>query len=421
MKGIFRAKLRHIVVAPADRRDSQKNVLLIKHRIVPHILCFRSNRYPDIFPAAAFQTRSDETHTLHTCRGSRIIGRQLRVSDILHKPQIQIAHGDIPWLVFASGLVAAVSGSILRLRRQHRAAVLCVEERQLRRLGQAPLAAALGAIYAHPQVVVVSEGKLADPVCARRAVSAGNMGGSIARGLAKGSLIDDSDIIVSNPSAGKLEKLKKEFPGISITNSNVEAATGADIVILAVKPWFMEPVMRELKLKSKQILISVAAGISFEELAHYVVAPEMAMFRLIPNTAISELESMTLVAARNTNDEQDKFILRLFSEMGTVMLIPEDKIAAATALTSCGIAYVLKYVQAAMQAGIEMGLRPKDAMQMIAQSLKGAAALIQNNDTHPSVEIDKVTTPGGITIKGINELEHNGFTSAIIKAMKASK
>ena len=216
-------------------------------------------------------------------------------------------------------------------------------------------------------------------------IGAGNMGGSIARGLAKGSLIDDSDIIVSNPSAGKLEKLKKEFPGISITNSNVEA------------------------------------GISFEELAHYVVAPEMAMFRLIPNTAISELESMTLVAARNTNDEQDKFILRLFSEMGTVMLIPEDKIAAATALTSCGIAYVLKYVQAAMQAGIEMGLRPKDAMQMIAQSLKGAAALIQNNDTHPSVEIDKVTTPGGITIKGINELEHNGFTSAIIKAMKASK
>ena len=211
-------------------------------------------------------------------------------------------------------------------------------------------------------------------------IGAGNMGGSIARGLAKGSLIDDSDIIVSNPSAGKLEKLKKEFPGISITNSNVEAATGADIVILAVKPWFMEPVMRELKLKSKQILISVAAGISFEELAHYVVAPEMAMFRLIPNTAISELESMTLVAARNTNDEQDKFILRLFSEMGTVMLIPEDKIAAATALTSCGIAYVLKYVQAAMQAGIEMGLRPKDAMQMIAQSLKGAAALIQPED-----------------------------------------
>ena len=252
-------------------------------------------------------------------------------------------------------------------------------------------------------------------------IAAGNMGGSIARGLTKGSMIDDLDIIVSNPSMDKLKKLRNEYLGLSITQDNAEAAMGADIVILAVKPWLVEPVMRELKLKSKQILISVAAGISFEELAHYVVAPEMPMFRLIPNTAISELESMTLVAARNTNDEQDKFVLQLFSEMGTVMLIPEDKITAATALASCGIAYVLKYVQAAMQAGIEMGIRPKDAMTMVAQSLKGAAALILNNDTHPSVEIDKVTTPGGITIKGINELEHNGFTSAIIQAMKASK
>ena len=110
-------------------------------------------------------------------------------------------------------------------------------------------------------------------------IGAGNMGGSIARGLAKGSLIEDSDIIVSNPSAGKLEQLKKEFPNISTTHNNAEAATGADIVILAVKPWFMQPVMRELKLKGKQILISVAAGISFEELAHYVVVPEMPMFR----------------------------------------------------------------------------------------------------------------------------------------------
>ena len=217
-------------------------------------------------------------------------------------------------------------------------------------------------------------------------IGAGNMGGSIARGLAKGSLIDDSDIIVSNPSAGKLEKLKKEFPGISITNSNVEAATGADIVILAVKPWFMEPVMRELKLKSKQILISVAAGISFEELAHYVVAPEMPMFRLIPNTAISELESMTLIASRNATKDQEQLMLDIFNQMGLAMLIPEEKFAAATSMASCGIAYVMKYIQAAMQAGIEMGIYPQDGMRMVAQSLRGAAELILNNDTHPSVE-----------------------------------
>ena len=252
-------------------------------------------------------------------------------------------------------------------------------------------------------------------------IGAGNMGGSIARGLAKGSLIDDSDIIVSNPSAGKLEKLKKEFPCISTTNNNLEAATGADIVILAVKPWFMEPVMRELKLKSKQILISVAAGIPFEELAHYVADKEMTMFRLIPNTAISEMESMTLIASRNASKEQEQLLLDIFNQMGLAMLIPEDKIAATTAMTSCGIAYVLKYIQAAMQAGIELGVYPKDGMRMIAQSVKGAAELILNNDTHPAIEIDKVCTPGGITIKGINELEHQGFSSAIINAIKASK
>ena len=252
-------------------------------------------------------------------------------------------------------------------------------------------------------------------------IGAGNMGGSIARGLAKGSLIDDSNITVSNPSAGKLEQLKKEFPAITTTHNNVEAITGADIIILAIKPWLINSVVSELKVKSKQILVSVAAGISFEELSHYVVSPEMPMFRVIPNTPISELESMTLIAARNTSDEQNQFILQLFNEMGMAMLIPEDKMAAATSLASCGIAYVLKYIQSAMQAGIEMGLRPKDAMEMVAQSVKGAAALILNNDTHPSVEIDKVTTPGGITIKGINELEHNGFTSAIIKAMLTSK
>ena len=101
-------------------------------------------------------------------------------------------------------------------------------------------------------------------------------------------------------------------------------------------------------------------------------------------------------------------------------VIPEEKLGVGTALESCGIAYVFKYIQAAMQEGMEMGWRPDDAMRMVAQRLKGAAELILNNDTHPSVEIDKVTTPGGITIKGVNEMEHAGFASEVIKAMKVS-
>lgn len=252
-------------------------------------------------------------------------------------------------------------------------------------------------------------------------IGAGNMGGSIARGLAKGTIIPADDIIVSNPTQGKLDVLKAEFPDLRTTNSNQEAVTGADLIILAVKPWLIKSVLHELKLKSRQVIISVAAGINFEELAHYVAEPEMTMFRLIPNTAISEMESMTLIASRNATKEQEQLLLDIFNQMGLAMLIPEEKIAAATSMTSCGIAYVLKYIQAAMQAGIEMGIYPKDGMRMVAQSVKGAAELILNNDTHPSVEIDKVCTPGGITIKGINELEYQGFASAIINAIKASK
>ncbi len=249
-------------------------------------------------------------------------------------------------------------------------------------------------------------------------IGAGNMGGSIARGLAQGSLVPTSAITVSNPSLPKLEALKEAYPEINITQDNKSAVAEADLIILAVKPWLMETVMRELPVTRRQTVVSVASGITFEELKQWSSAGTL--FRIIPNTAISELASMTLIASCNADEEQEKLLLRIFNEMGLAILVPESQLAATTALTSCGIAYVLKYIQAAMQAGVEMGVRPKDAMRMVAQSVKGAAELILNNDTHPSVEIDKVTTPGGITIKGINELEHAGFTSAVIRAMKAS-
>ena len=251
-------------------------------------------------------------------------------------------------------------------------------------------------------------------------IGGGNMGGAIARGLAKGNTVATASITVTDPYKEVLERLKAEYPAIHTTTENHAAIEEADIIILAVKPWLVKQVLSSIKITNRQVLVSVAAGINFEELIEST-SPEITIFRLIPNTAITHLESMNLIASYNASKEQEELLLTIFNEMGLSMLIPESWMEATTALTSCGIAFVLKYIQAAMQAGVEMGVPPQAAMKMVAQSVKGAAELILNSDTHPSVEIDKVTTPGGVTIKGVNELEHNGFSSAIIKAMKVSR
>ncbi|KAA6341862.1 Pyrroline-5-carboxylate reductase [termite gut metagenome] len=256
-------------------------------------------------------------------------------------------------------------------------------------------------------------------------IGAGNMGGAIARGLAQGTRIKAENITVSDPDNETLETLKASCPPVQTTHNNQEAVDDAEMVIIAVKPWLVKEVIAQVTFHfDKQIIASVAAGIPFSDYMEWfnrrITFYRPVIFRLVPNIAISQLSSMTLIASLHATKEQEAFVLNLFNEMGRAMLIPEEQIPATTALSSCGIAYVLKYIQAAMQAGIEMGIYPKDAMKIVAQSVKGAAELILNNDTHPSIEIDKVTTPGGITIKGINELEQAGFGAAIIRAMKIS-
>lgn len=258
-------------------------------------------------------------------------------------------------------------------------------------------------------------------------IGAGNMGCAIALGLANGSIIKASDITCTDISSNVLEKVKAANPLIQTTTDNHEAIKKADIIILAIKPWLMERVISDLIAEfnyKKQIIVSIAAGITFEQLNSFLKnenQPEPTLFRLIPNTAISIQSSMTFVAAQNATQEQTNCILSLFDELGLTMLIEERLVTAGTALGSCGIAYAFRYIRAAMEGGIELGLYPSQSKEIILQTLKGAIDLLKANGTHPEEEIDKVTTPGGITIKGLNEMEHAGFTSSVIKGLKASK
>jgi pyrroline-5-carboxylate reductase len=252
-------------------------------------------------------------------------------------------------------------------------------------------------------------------------IGAGNMGGAIAQGLFNHKSAEDNlHVAVADISQ---EKLAAIAPYCNATfTDNAEAVAKADIVLIAVKPWLVDIVLDTIKpvIESRcPIIVSIAAGVTINHLLERLQA-SYPVYRLIPNTAISIAESMTLIANQNTNDEQDKLIGSIFEKLGKTLFIPESLMNAATALTSCGIAYALRYIRAATEGGVEMGFPAAQAKEMVAQTLIGAAQLILQNDSHPEVEIDKVTTPGGITIKGLNAMEAEGFTNAVIKGLKAS-
>ena len=254
-------------------------------------------------------------------------------------------------------------------------------------------------------------------------IGSGNMGGAIARGLAKGKIFSAGDITCTAQSDSTLEKMRQADAGFKVTHDNAEAVAGADIIIIAVKPWKVENIINEMLPSmhtDKQIIVSVAAGIDCKTLLGMVHGTDQtAVFRVIPNTAIEVGSSMTFVSSLNATQQQTELIIRMFDELGKTMLVEEKQLEAGTALASCGIAFAFRYIRAAMEGGVELGIRASDARDIVAYTVKGAADLLLEKHTHPESEIDKVTTPGGITIKGLNEMEHAGFTSSVIRGLKA--
>ncbi|MDR0349182.1 MAG: pyrroline-5-carboxylate reductase [Tannerella sp.] len=257
-------------------------------------------------------------------------------------------------------------------------------------------------------------------------IGSGNMGGAIANGLTDSSIIKTSDITCSDLSRQALDKIHRMNPSIHTTSDNKEAVKNADLIVIAVKPWLLKKVCDEIKPEldcKRQIVISVVAGVTFEQLSQLLNngSDVPVMFRLVPNTAIDVRSSMTFIAAQNAADEQINLIVNIFNELGSVMFVEERLIVAGTALASCGIAYAFRYIHAAIEGGVELGFYPEEAQNIVLQTLQGAIHLLKAKGTHPEEEINKITTPGGITIKGLNEMEHAGFTSAVIKGIKAGQ
>ena len=250
-------------------------------------------------------------------------------------------------------------------------------------------------------------------------IGGGNLGSAIAEGLLKSKFCKASDITITKRKIITLQKLKDR--GVNITTSNDEAVRNSELVILAVKPYQVSDVLNSFKkeLTGKHVLVSVVTGVLISEIEE-IVKMKLPVFRAMPNTAIAIQESMTCLSYTNAAVAQINFVKNLFSTLGKVAMIDEKLMEAATVLGACGTAYAMRYIRANIQGGIEIGFDAATASLIAAQTVKGAAELLLQKGTHPEQEIDKVTTPKGCTIAGLNEMEHQGFSSSLIKGIAVS-
>lgn len=251
-------------------------------------------------------------------------------------------------------------------------------------------------------------------------VGGGNLGASIALGLVESGICEASDIMVTRRKIEALSPLSEK--GILVSDNNKEALAFADYVIFAVKPFQIKEILLSLRSDldpERHIVISTVAGVWMADLLS-VLGADFPVCRIMPNTAIAIRESMTGICFQNASQNQQEYVVHLFDHLGRSLVIDEKLMDAMTVLGSCGTAFALRFIRANIQAGIEIGISAKDASTIVEQTVKGAAALLQINQVHPEAEIDKVTTPKGCTIVGLNEMEHHGLSSAIMKGIVTS-
>lgn len=251
-------------------------------------------------------------------------------------------------------------------------------------------------------------------------IGAGNLGGAIAEGLIKSQFALSEHITTTRRDVDKIHHLSAL--GVSVTAENDTAIKNSDVIIVSLKPYNVREVLETVKQQfdpSRHILISVVTGVLLKDLAA-IVGEGVPIFRAMPNTAIAIQESVTCLCHVGASEEQVKFVTDLFNQLGVTISIDEKLMDAATVLGACGIAYALRFIRAATQGGIEIGFDARTANLISAQTVKGAAELLLKLNRHPEEEIDKVTTPKGCTIVGLNEMEHQGFSSSLIKGIGAS-
>jgi pyrroline-5-carboxylate reductase len=250
-------------------------------------------------------------------------------------------------------------------------------------------------------------------------LGAGNLGTCIANGLADSGRFPPESISLTRRRTHLLDPMKAR--GFDVQEDNRKAVQNSSVIIIAVEPGQMGGLLAEINhclVAGRHIIISTVAGASIAQIVGQV-GRDIVVIRAMPNTAIGVRESMTCLASRGADDAAMEIAKDIFEAVGKTLVIDEEQMAAATALEACGVAFFLRAIRAASQGGIEIGFHPDDALAIAAQTAKGAALLLIMGN-HPEHEIDRITTPRGCTIAGLNQMEHAGFSSAMIKGITVS-
>ena len=249
-------------------------------------------------------------------------------------------------------------------------------------------------------------------------IGTGNLGLAITNGLLSSGLLEKNKLTITRRKTEGIEHFSTQ--GIAVTNDNAKAVENADIVLLAVQPGQLKDVVAETQgVLQNKLVVSTLTGVTLNQL-QAALDSSNAIVRAMPNTALAVKQSMTCISTL-ASKEDTALVQSIFSVLGESVVIEDELMQAATVLGASGIAFWLRLIRATTQGGIQLGFDAPDAQKIAVQTCLGAASLLQqNNGAHPESEIDKVTTPKGCTIAGLNEMEHKGRSSALIQGLVAS-
>lgn len=253
-------------------------------------------------------------------------------------------------------------------------------------------------------------------------IGAGNLGLAIAKGILSSNVIGEGKLYLTKRHTKNLSLWAEKYANVYVTSDNKEAVTNAETVVFAVQPGQVKELLKELKSaldSQKQTIISTITGKKIYDFEG-MIGSDFPIIRSMPNTAAAVGQSMTCISANKRGEEKLELAKNILGTLGNVLVIEEELMQAATVICASGIAFWMRLIRATTQGAIQLGFDAPEAQHMAVQTCLGAASLLHAGDSHPESEIDRVTTPKGCTIEGLNEMEHQGLSSALIKGLITS-